>query len=176
MYLGEFQSYMDALKQFCIQLVDAVFKRKYRNIEHRRFIRLSNSIVAGIRLVDCKNGIPYSKQIKGSTINISKEGLCVESCTATVDGVDIFNDAMSPEKCLEIELDMPDSSEKIKTCGKVVWLDMTPKDKSFLFKAGIHLDLQNCSDKEVWNAFVDRAKRHRRSQSWLMTKTKCVFK
>src|SRR4030042_3266017 len=111
---------MDAIKHYCIQLVDTVFRKKYRNIENRRFIRLNNSLSAGIRLVDCENGRPYSRQIRGSTVNISREGLCVESTTATVDGVDIFNDAMSPEKCLEIEIDVPETTEKIRALGKVV--------------------------------------------------------
>jgi hypothetical protein len=133
---------------------------------------LSNSLVAAFRLVDCDNERAYSKKIQGSTVNISKEGLCIESTTATVDGIDIFNDAMSPEKCLEIELNLPDSAETVKVCGKVVWLDMTPKDMTFLFKAGIHLDLKNIVDKEIWYAFVDRAKKYRRSHSWLLTKIK----
>jgi len=173
--MGELQSYMDAIKHFCIQLADTIFRTKYRNIEHRRFIRLSNYLIAGIKLIDCENGRAHSKQIQGSTINISKEGLCIESNTATVDGVDIFNDAMSPDRCLEIEINLPDSTEIIHVRGKVVWLDMTPKDMSFLFKAGIHLYFHN-SDKDVWYAFVDRAKRYWRSQSWLKTKLKFVFK
>ncbi len=167
---------MDALKNICIRLADTVFRRKFRNIEHRKFIRLGNYLLAGIRLVGCGNGRAYSKQIHGSTINISKEGLCIESSTATVDGVDIFNDAMSPEKCLAIELDLPDAFGKICVWGNVVWLDMTPKDMSFLFKAGLHLVFQNHTDKEIWEAFVVHAKKYRRSQSRLFHQFKNLLK
>jgi hypothetical protein len=131
---------------------------------------------AVIRLVHCENKKAFSKKIQGSTINISKEGLCIESSTATVDGVDIFNDAMSPDRCLEIEMDLPDSGETITVCGNVVWLDMTPRDLSFLFKAGIHLIFHDHADKESWNAFVDRAKKLSRSQSRFLYKFKKLFK
>jgi hypothetical protein len=167
---------MNDLKTICIRLADTVFRRKYRNIEHRRFIRLSNYLPAAIRLVGCTSGRAYSKKIQGSTINISKEGLCIESSTATVDGVDIFNDAMSPDRCLEIEMDLTDSFEKMKVCGNVVWLDMTPKDMTFLFKAGIHLVFQNHAEKDIWDTFVARAKKYRRSQSWLVLTLKKLFK
>jgi hypothetical protein len=176
MMTGDFQISMNELKTICIRLADTVFRRQYRNIEHRRFIRLSNYLPAVIRLVGSDNGRAYSKKIQGSTINISREGLCVESSTATVDGVDIFNDAMSPDRCLEIEIDLTDSFEKIKVCGNVVWLDMTPKDMSFLFKAGIHLVFQNHADKEIWDSFVARAKKYRRSQSRLIRTFKKLFK
>ena len=99
-------------------------------------------------------------------MNISREGLCIESSTATVDGVDIFNDAMSDERCLELEIAGPESEETIKTLGKVVWLDMTPKHKSFLFKAGVYLDLSRCTDREQWYKLVENAKKYGSQQSW----------
>ena len=166
---------MDTIKHFCIQLADTIFRKQYRDIENRRFIRLKDSLSVGIRLIDYESGKAYSRQIRGSTVNISKEGLCIESTTATVDGIDIFNDAMSYEKGLEIEIDIPDTSEKIKALGKVVWLDMTPKDKTFLFKAGVHLDLDKCSDREGWSVFVEQARKYRKSQSWFMRKIKAVL-
>jgi hypothetical protein len=175
METGDLQTHMDEIKTFCLRLADAVFRRKYRNIEYRRFIRLNNYLPAVIRLVHCENKKAFSKKIQGSTINISKEGLCIESSTATVDGVDIFNDAMSPDRCLEIEIDFSDSGETINVFGNVVWLDMTPKDLSFLFKAGIHLIFQDHADKDSWDAFVDRAKKFNRSQSRILYKFKQLF-
>ncbi len=166
---------MADVKTLCIRLADAFFRRKYRNIEHRRFIRLSNYLPAGIRLVGCLDKKAYSKAIRGSTINISKEGLCIESSTATVDGVDIFNDAMSPDRCLEMVMDLPESFGTVTLCGNVVWLDMTPKDMSFLFTAGIHLLFHNPADKVSWDAFVDRAKKISRSHSRLITQLKTLF-
>ena len=175
--MGDGAQFMDRVKSFCIQLADTIFRNKYRKIEHRRFIRLGNTLTVHIRLVDCDNNRPYSKPISGSTVNISKEGMCIESSTATVDGVDIFNDAMSPEKCLEMEIVLPESSGgNIKACGKVVWLDMTPRDRSFLFKCGVQIDLQKCSDREGWYAFVNQAKKMRRSQSWLLRKFSNILK
>jgi hypothetical protein len=58
----------------------------------------------------------------------------------------------------------------------VVWLDMTPKDLSFLFKAGIHLIFQNHADKDSWESFVDRAKKLNRSKSRFLNKCKNIFK
>jgi hypothetical protein len=157
---------MNGVKQFCIQLADSVFRKKYRNIENRKFIRLRDSISLNMRLVDAQTEKIYSRQIEGSTLNISREGLCIESSTVTVDGVDIFNDAMSDERLLEIEVKVPEEDTIIKTVGKVVWLDMTPKHKSFLFKAGVFLDLSKCTEKEDWYNLVERAKRYGAQHSW----------
>ena len=89
---------MKNIKLFCIQISDNLFRKKHRGIEHRKFIRLKDSISLAIRLVDSYSEKIYSRQIIGKTLNISKEGLCIETSTVTVDGVDIFNDAMSDEK------------------------------------------------------------------------------
>jgi len=167
---------MEGIKQFCIQIADSIFGKKYKDIENRKFIRLKDSISIGMRLVDAQTGKVYSRQIKGSTVNISREGLCIESTTVTVDGVDIFNDAMSDEKSLEIEVPIPDDQEKITAFGKVVWLDMTPKHKSFLFTAGVYLDLEKCGNAEKWFRLVENARKYRREQSWLVRTINHLFK
>ena len=167
---------MEGIKQFCIQIADTIFGKKYKDIENRRFIRLKDSISIGMRLVDDETGKVYSRQIQGSTVNISREGLCIESTTATVNGVDIFNDAMSLEKSLEIEVPIPEEQESIKALGKVVWLDMTPKHKSFLFTAGVYLDLDKCGNSDMWFNLVESARKYRREQSWLVRTFKYIFK
>ena len=168
---------MDGVKQFCIQLADSIFRKKYRDIENRRFIRPRDSISLNMRLVDAQTEKIYSRKIEGSTVNISREGLCIESSTVTVDGVDIFNDAMSDERCLEIEIKVPDEEGKtIKTLGKVVWLDMTPKHKSFLFKAGVYLDLSRCEQKEDWYNLVESARKYGTQQSWFSRLLSLFFK
>lgn len=167
---------MDAIKQFCMQIADTVFGKKYKDIENRKFIRLKDSISIGMRLVDAQTGKVYSRQIQGSTLNISREGLCIESTTVTVNGVDIFNDAMSDEKNLEIEVPIPEDQDTIKALGKVVWLDMTPKHKSFLFTAGVYLDLEKCGNSEKWFSLVESARKYRREQSWLVRTFNKIFK
>ena len=167
---------MAGLKHFCIQIADTIFGKKYKDIENRKFIRLRDSLSIGMRLVDDETGKVYSRQIQGSTLNISREGLCIESSTATVDGVDIFNDAMSIEKSLEIEVPIPEDKEPIKALGKVVWLDMTPKHKSFLFTAGVSLDLEKCGNSAKWFTLVESARKYRREQSWLVRTFKYIFK
>jgi hypothetical protein len=167
---------MEGIKQYCIQIADTIFGKKYKDIENRKFIRLKDSISIGMRLVDSQSGKVYSRQIKGSTLNISREGLCIESTTVTVNGVDIFNDAMSDEKSLEIEVAVPEDQEKIKALGKVVWLDMTPKHKSFLFTAGVYLDLEKYGNAEKWFSLVESARKYRRDQSWIVRTFKHLFK
>ena len=167
---------MEAIKQFCMQIADTVFGKKYKDIENRKFIRLKDSISIGMRLVDAQTGKVYSRQIQGSTLNISREGLCIESTTVTVNGVDIFNDAMSDEKNLEIEVPVPEDQDTIKALGKVVWLDMTPKHKSFLFTAGVYLDLEKCGNAEKWFRLVESARQYRREQSWLVRRFNKIFK
>lgn len=159
---------MRDIKLIFIQIADTIFRKKYRNIEHRKFIRLKDSISLGMRLVDCHSGKVYSRQIKGRTLNISNEGLCIETSTVTVNGVDIFNDAMSDDKNLEIEIDTYDGKEKIKALGKVIWFDMTPKRKSFLFTAGVYLALKDPDDADRWYKLVENAKKYSRDKSWLI--------
>ena len=167
---------MEGIKHFCMRIADVVFRKKYRDIENRKFIRLNNSIPVGMRLVDAETGKVYSRQIEGSTLNISREGLCIESTTATVDGVDIFNDAMSDEKRLEIEVAVPGSQEKMRAPGKVVWLDMTPKHKSFLFTAGVYLDLSSYESSAQWSSIVESARQYRMDNSLLVRTFKRLFK
>ena len=118
-----------------------------------------------MRLIDTESGNIYSRQIKGRTLNISREGLCIESSTVTVNGVDIFNDAMSIDKSLEIEIYAFKGEENIKAFGDVIWLDMTPKEKSFIFKAGVFLTFKSPVDTDMWHKFVESTKKNMKGKS-----------
>ena len=157
---------MKDIKPIFILIADSLFRRKYRNIEHRKFIRLKDSLSLSVRLVDSRSRKAYSRQINGKTLNISQEGLCIETSAVTVNGVDIFNDAMSDEKNLEIEINDYQSGEKIKALGKVIWFDMTPKQKSFLFTAGVYLTLIEPADRGRWYTLVESAKKYDRDKPW----------
>lgn len=167
---------MKDIKRFCIQIADTFVRRKHRGIEHRKFIRLKDSISLAMRLVDCNTGKIFSKQINGRTVNISREGLCIETSTVTVDGVDIFNGAMSDEKNLEIEIDANQGKNKIIALGKVIWLDMTPKQKSFLFKAGVSLTIQEKTDLDRWYHLVESAKKSGKGETSFMHRMKNFFR
>jgi len=167
---------MKNIKLFCIQISDNLFRKKHRGIEHRKFIRLKDSISLAIMLVDSYSEKIYSRQIIGKTLNISKEGLCIETSTVTVDGVDIFNDAMSDEKSLDIEIDAYKGEDKIKAFGKVVWLDMTPQQKSFLFKAGVFLNIKDSGDVNRWYNLVENAKKYSKEKSWFLRVIQKLFK
>ena len=167
---------MKNIKLFCIQISDTLFRKKHRGIEHRKFIRLKDSISLLITLVDSYSEKIYSRQIIGKTLNISKEGLCIETSTVTVDGVDIFNDAMSYEKSLDIEIDAYQGEDKIKAFGKVVWLDMTPKQKTFLFKAGVFLNIKDPGDVKRWYNLVENAKKYSKEKSWFLRVIQKLFK
>jgi hypothetical protein len=157
---------MKNIKPIFIQIADSIFRRKYRNIEHRRFIRLKDSLSLDVRLVDYHTREVFSRQIKSKTLNISREGLCIETSTVTVNGVDVFNDAMSDDKNLEIEINDSQSAEKILAIGKVVWFDMTPKQKSFLFTAGVYITLMEPADKDKWYNLVENAKKYNKEKQW----------
>ena len=159
---------MKNIRPIFIQLADALFRRKYRNIEHRRFIRLKDSLSLGVRLIDCHNQEVYSRQIKSKTLNVSREGLCIETSTVTVNGIDIFNDAMSDDKNLEIEINDYKSGAKIIALGKVVWFDMTPKQKSFLFTAGVYLTSMKKADRDRWYALVEDADKYNKEKPWFV--------
>lgn len=174
-YSNSFQkvtSDMKNIKPIFIQIADSIFRRKYRNIEHRRFIRLKDSISLGVRLVNYHTREVFSRQIKSKTLNISREGLCIETSTVTVNGVDIFNDAMSDDKNLEIEINDYQSGEKILALGKVVWFDMTPKQKSFLFTAGVYISFMEPADSDKWYKLVENAKKYNKEKQWFIRRIK----
>ncbi len=50
------------------------------------------------------------------------------------------------------------------------------KHTALAIKAMANLELKNYGDKEVWYAFVGRAKKYRRNHSWLMTKISNIVK
>lgn len=159
---------MKDIKLLFVQIADTLFRKKYRDIEHRKFIRLKDSISLGVRLVDFHSGKVYSRQIKGRSLNISREGLCIETNIATVDGIDIFNDAMSDDKNLEIEIEAYKDEEKIKALGKVIWFDMTPRQKTFLFKAGVYLTLREPGDVDSWYKLVENARKYSKDKPWFI--------
>ena len=174
-YLNGLQKLADDMKNIkpiFIQIADSIFRKKYRNIEHRRFIRLKDFISLGVRLVNFHTREVLSRQITSKTLNISREGLCIETSTVTVNGVDIFNDAMSDDKNLEIEINDSQSGEKIRALGKVVWFDMTPKQKSFLFTAGVYISLMEPADKDKWNTLVENAKKYNKEKQWFFRRIK----
>jgi hypothetical protein len=166
---------MKEIKLLFIQLADTLLRKRYKDIEHRKFIRLKDYISLGVRLFDYESGKPCSRQISGKTLNISKQGLCIETSTVTVDGVDVFNNAMSDEQGLEIEIDDYQSSEKLKALGKVIWFDMTPKQKSFLFKAGVYITIKNTQDMNRWYSLVENAKKANKGKSWFMRGIKNII-
>ena len=159
---------MRDIRPIFIQIADTLFKKKYKDIEHRKFIRLKDFLSLSVRLVDYHSREIYSRQIKGKTLNISRECLCIETSIVTVNGIDIFNEAMSDDRNLEIEIDVYKTKEKIKALGKVIWFDMTPREKSFLFKAGVYLTLIEKGDSDRWFKLVENAKKYRKDKSWLI--------
>jgi len=167
---------MRDIKPLFIQIADTLFRKKYKDIEHRKFIRLKDSLLLSVRLVDYHSGEIYSRQIKGKTLNISREGLCIETSIVTVNGIDIFNEAMSDDKNLEIEIDVYKTKEKIKALGKVIWFDMTPREKSFLFKAGVYLTLIEKGDSERWFKLVENAKKYSKDKSFFIRVMQNIFK
>jgi len=166
---------MRDIKPLFIQIADTIFRKRYKDIEHRKFIRLKDSIPLSVRLVDYHSRKVYSKQIRGRTINISLKGLCIETSIVTVNGIDIFNAAMSDDRNLEMEIDADNGKEKIKALGKVIWFDMTPKQKSFLFKAGVYLTLMEKDDSERWYNLVINAKKYSKDKPWFTRKIKNIF-
>jgi len=166
---------MRNIKPIFIQIADSLLRKKYRDIEHRKFIRLKDSLSLSVRLVNCYNDKVYSRHIRGRTLNISREGLCIETSTVTVDGVDIFNNAMSNDKNLEIEIDLNNDKEKIKAFGRVIWFDMTPKQKSFFFKAGVYLSQIRADDIDRWYNFVEKARKGSKDKLWFIRVIQKIF-
>lgn len=86
--------------------------------------------------------------------NVSLEGICLETNVVLVDGSHVFSEAMTEEKRLRLEIDLPDESEKVTAMGKVVWYDLGSSGSPYRFQAGIYLTEMDGNSKEIWRAFL----------------------
>ena len=86
--------------------------------------------------------------------NVSLEGICLETNVVLIDGSHVFSEAMTEEKRLKLEIDLPAESERITARGKVIWYDLSSFDSPYRFRAGVYLTEMDGNSKETWGRFL----------------------
>lgn len=86
--------------------------------------------------------------------NVSAEGICLETNVVLVDGSHVFSEAMTDEKRLKLEINLPGESERITAVGKVIWYDLSTSGSPYRFRAGVYLTEMDGNFKETWSRFL----------------------
>ena len=86
--------------------------------------------------------------------NVSFGGICLETNVVLVDGSHIFSEAMTEEKRIKMEIDLPPESERMTAMGKVIWYDLSSSGSPYRFRAGIYLTEMDGKSKEIWSRFL----------------------
>ena len=102
--------------------------------------------------------------IKASTKNISPVGLSTDLQVTLIDGVFLIEAGeervfvipylVLEKKEVALEITIPPRDEKIKARGRVVWYDLSARETSYCFRAGILLKEIESDDRTTWERFV----------------------
>jgi len=128
--------------------------KAWRGVERRKFLRLQSPLSVWFNLYHVLGRRETSRRLGGMISNVSLEGICLETNVVLVDGSHVFSEAMTEEKRLRLEIDLPDESEKVTAMGKVVWYDLGSSGSPYRFQAGIYLTEMDGNSKEIWRAFL----------------------
>lgn len=126
----------------------------WKGVERRNLVRLKSPLPVRFNLYHVLGRRETSRRLGGMISNVSLEGICLETNVVLVDGSHVFSEAMTEEKRLKIEIDLPAESERITATGKVIWYDLNPSSSPYRFRAGVYLTEMDGDSKEIWRRFL----------------------
>jgi hypothetical protein len=125
-----------------------------RGVERRKFLRLESPLPVSFNLYHVLGRRETSRRLGGMASNVSPEGICLETNVVLIDGSHVFSEAMTEEKSLKLEIDLPAASERIRALGKVVWYDLSLSGSPYRFRAGVYLTEMDGNAQETWRRFI----------------------
>ena len=128
--------------------------KRWRGVERRKLLRLNSPLPVQFNLYHVLGRRETSRWLGGMISNVSREGICLETNVVLVDGSHIFSEAMTEEKRLKMEIDLPPESERMTAMGKVIWYDLSSSSSPYRFRAGIYLTEMDGKSKEIWSRFL----------------------
>jgi hypothetical protein len=128
--------------------------KEWRGVERRTFVRLKSPLSVWFNLYHVISRRETSMRVGGMISNVSLEGICLETNVVLVDGSHLFSEAMTEEKRLRLEIDLPAESERITAMGKVIWYDLSSSGSPYRFRAGIYLTEMDENSQEIWKRFI----------------------
>ena len=126
----------------------------WRGVERRAFVRLKSPLSVWFNLYHVLSRRETSMRVGGMISNVSLEGICLETNVVLVDGSHLFSEAMTEEKRLRLEIDLPAESERITAMGKVIWYNLSSSDSPYQFQAGVYLTEMDVNSQAIWRRFL----------------------
>jgi hypothetical protein len=126
----------------------------WKGVERRKFLRLESPLPVWFNLFHVLGGRETSRRLGGMISNVSPEGICLETNVVLVDGSHVFSEAMTDEKRLKLEINLPGELEGITAVGKVIWYDLSPSGSRYRFRAGVYLTKMDGNSKGTWARFL----------------------
>ncbi len=126
----------------------------WKGVERRKFLRLESPVPVWFNLFHVFGRRETSRRLGGMISNVSAEGICLETNVVLVDGSHVFSEAMTDEKRLKLEINLPGESERITAVGKVIWYDLGASGSPYRFRAGVYLTEMDGNFKETWSRFL----------------------
>jgi hypothetical protein len=126
----------------------------WRGVERRKFLRLKSPLPVSFNLYHVLSRRETSMRVGGMISNVSLEGICLETNVVLIDGSHLFSEAMTEEKRLRLEIDLPAESERITAIGKVIWYDLSSSGSPYRFQAGVYLTEMDGNSQTVWKRFL----------------------
>ncbi len=128
--------------------------KRWRGVERRKLLRLNSPLPVQFNLYHVLGRRETSRWLEGMISNVSFGGICLETNVVLVDGSHIFSEAMTEEKRIKMEIDLPPESERMTAMGKVIWYDLSSSGSPYRFRAGIYLTEMDGKSKEIWSRFL----------------------
>jgi hypothetical protein len=129
--------------------------------KRRKFHRLLIPVPLTIKLLGV--GKP-SWPIHVESRDVSRDGLSIELEVRLEDGHLIIQQGEEPiklipfivlnEKLVELDIEIPPRSERVRAKGMIRWYDFGSKEKSYYFKAGIFMKEMEIEDRKRWEDFI----------------------
>ncbi len=128
--------------------------KAWKGVERRKFLRLESPVPVWFNLFHVLGRRETTRKLGGMISNVSPEGICLETNVVLVDGSHVFSEAMTDEKGLKLEINLPGESEEITAVGKVIWYDLSTSGSPYRFRAGVYLTEMDGNSKETWSRFL----------------------
>ncbi|NWF93316.1 MAG: PilZ domain-containing protein [Syntrophaceae bacterium] len=132
--------------------------------KRRRFRRLFIPLPVTVRLLGIgKPSAPIHVEIR----DVSRNGLSIEFRISLKNGHLLIEQGEEPiklipfivmnEKLLELDIEMPPRSERLRAKGVVRWYDFGSREEFHYFRAGILMKEMEIEDRKKWEDFIRHA-------------------
>jgi hypothetical protein len=123
------------------------------NQERRKHERLTADLPVRLTIIDESLGAPGLKFYGGRVVNLSQDGIAIETYVSS--GVEILRDKQQ----VSAEITLPDSPDSITITGEASWGTKihNPFDQSTIFRVGLKISEISSPDAERLRVYIEEA-------------------